>query len=465
MTDFSSVNLRILSPDGKQVLAELQTIDKVGQRAAGNATAIGANMRKSVTSARQLAFAATGVTSGLTGAVGAAGNLAESIAMSARNAKLAAGAGAIGALVSVALMVGVAWKKANDDMKEWNATMNQIASQTKIADLTGISAASDRLAKIEAITQAADKEVVALEKISNKEERAAAIVARRLQAQHEILALDREINRERQKAYEADVRQSAASLAQSAIAAGGLGLGPQARARFVGVNQLSARRDAALSDLSAEAQEKGYSPAQLKKLSDDIVADFANQKKVLEAELADMAGEVGQTFVSSLVGSIGDGITAALAAGGTIGDGFKAMTAGMLAGLGDMMVSIGTESLLAAKLMSAIVNALRSFAPEGAIGPSLALIAAGSVLKGFASRIGGSVGGSGASRSGYGSSSGQTIVERGLINPLNPAPNTAGLRAVQPINITALVYGSPDDPTMQRHFLNVIDAAQTRRGG
>lgn len=464
MTDFSSVNLRILSPDGKTVLAELQTIDKVGQRAAGNATAIGGNMRKSVTAARQLAFAASGVTQGLTGAVGAAGNLAESIAMSSRNAKIAAGAGAIGAIVSTALAVGLAWKKGQEQLQTFLATTQQLASQTKIADLAGRGAASDHLAKREAIIAAGARDADQLrETIKHEWQRNEALKARAALTQAQLRALDREVALERQKAFAADVRGTRASLAQSAIAAGGIGLGPMARERFVGVNQLEAQKQAAIDDLMATAIEKRYTPEQFDKLAGDITADFENQKKILIADLDEMANEVGQSFVSSLAGSISDGIVTAIASG-SIGDGFKALSAGLLGGLGQLMVDVGTQSLLAAKLMTAIVAALRAFAPEGAIGPSIALILAGSALKGLGSRAmqsGGIGGGAASGSSGFGGSG--TIIYRGLINPINPAPNTAGIQAIQPINLTALIFGSPDDPIMQRHFLTTLDKANARR--
>lgn len=462
---FSAVHLKILSPDGKTVLGELQQIDRAGQQAARNAGRIGANMRQSVNAARQLAFAAGGVTQGLTGAVGAAGQLAEQVSVTSRNAKVAAGATGIGALVTLGLTLGLVWKTSTEQLKAYQQAQDDLASQTKVAQVQGLGPGSELLAKREQVIATGDRELEQIRKMKLEDwQRNELLKARQKLTREQVAAVEREAARSRDRAF-GDMNVAAyGNLGDISAQLAASQLGPMGSARVLGGDAARTNRRNSLRELHRAADDHSFTKDQIEAQRQVIEQTFNEEMALLDASLADMAGQVGQSFTASLVDSIGGGIEAAVASG-NLGEGFKSMTAGMLAGLGDMMITIGTESLLAAKLMTAIVTALRSFSPEGAIGPAIALIAAGSVLKGLAARVSSKTGGGGAMYSGgsYGGSSG-TVIDRGLINPLNPAPNTAGLQAMTPIVFAPTIIGT-DDPRAQRELLTMVDKARSRREG
>lgn len=461
--DFSSVNLRILSPDGKTVLAELQTIDKVGQRTAQNAGRIGANLGRSVSAARSLAFAATGVSSGINGAANAAGVLAEQIALSTRNAKIAAGATGLAAIVAVAVSLGIVWKNATDELKEFNRQLNAIGSDTEIAQLRGRGPASDRKAQREAIWAAGEKELEQARKIKNEDERRVLLAAIYKRTREQIAALDREFIRTRDRAYGQERAAVADEIRLLEMQRSAAGMGPLTGARFQRTNEARMARDQALRELARDAEEKGYTDAQVGALGTLIRDRFAAESKLIEAELVQQAAQIGDAFVTSLAGSIADGISTAISAGG-IGAGFKALTGSILIGLGDMMIEIGTQSLLAAKLMLKIVTALRAFAPEGAIGPALLLIAAGGTAKGLGASMGGA-GGGGSGGGGSGSYSSGTIIDRGLVNPGNGVVTAPGTIRPRETMIFAPTIIGTDDPRAQRDIYRMWDRARVRRGG
>lgn len=470
MVDFSSVNLRITSSDGKTVLAELQTIDKVGQRAAGNATAIGGNMRKSVTAARQLSFAATGITQGLGGAVNAAGNLAEQIALSSRNAKVAAGAAGIGALVAVGATLAAIWKSATEQMETFNDQVNKIGGATEILRLQGRGPRSDLEAKRQAILIAGREELAAADKLKiNDEERLQLRTMIAKKTNEAVDALERETALRRSQAFKAgslSAQDEIEMLATQRLAAT---RDPAGAAFLLGGKQAEIKRRQALRELDQEASERQFTAQQVKERREQIQEIYQQEMDILGDELAQMGSEVADTFVGSLAGSIADGIAVAIQSG-SIGDGFKAMTGGILIGLGEMVQAIGVKSLLAAKLMTTIFESLRNFAPAGAIGPALALIALGGVLKGLGASMGGGGGGGGglgaSGFSGGGSfGGGNTIIDRGLVNPLNgvvTAPGTISAR--QSITVPITVIGAMD-ASAQRQIVKMVRLGLEREGG
>lgn len=415
-----------------------------------------ANLQKAAGSARQLSFAVGGAGRGIEGAAGAAGNLAEQFALVTRNAKLAASAAGIGALVSIGITIAAAFKEAEQQMKDFNATMNRLGSDIAIAQLKGISPANDLLAKKEAILAASQQEFDLVSKIANEDERRAAQAQVMKKRREEINALEREAARQRDREFgdrRADLTDEIRLLEVAASAAA---MGDTLHSRFImGGQTARVRRDSALRDL--QKNDAGLNDAQLRAQRELIEGRFRSEMRLLEADLATMAGQVGQTFVGALADGISHGIATAIRAG-SLGEGFRALTGAILIGLGDMVQQIGVQSLLAANLMASIVKALRAFAPEGAIGPAIALIALGGVLKGLGASMGGSGGRSGAGSGGSGG--GTRTITVGTVYP-GGAPNTSGITAAQPITLNATFIGARD-PKVQREMLELLKFASAR---
>ena len=227
-----------------------------------------------------------------------------------------------------------------------------------------------------------------------------------------------------------------------------------------------ALNDLARQDAIRKQRESGEDQGLTKRQIDDLVAginaQFDNIAQTIKNEhIKPLGDDLGRSFADSIAGGIAAGIQA-----GSVQKGFKVLLGGILSGLGHLMVSIGTESLLAASLFTVIVNALRSFAPEGAIAPALALIAAGGVLEGLGGAVS-SGGGGGGGYGGGGYGSGGTIVDRGIINPLAPLGYAGALsgsiQAKQPQVFNFAVIG-PRDATAQRMIQELVTNA-SKRGG
>jgi hypothetical protein len=87
--------------------------------AARNTAQIDHNLRAATSSARSLAFATAGVTGQLNGAVGASAVIAENIAKVSTNAKIAASATGIGAVVAILGTIAaftINWKKETEEV-------------------------------------------------------------------------------------------------------------------------------------------------------------------------------------------------------------------------------------------------------------------------------------------------------------------------------------------------------------
>lgn len=181
---------------------------------------------------------------------------------------------------------------------------------------------------------------------------------------------------------------------------------------------------------------------------------------------AELAVQLEQTFAMSVSMALTTGIVAGIEnaiASGNIGEGFKALAAVMLAGLGDAMVQFGIASLAASQLMDKIQKALAGFLPGGAIAASIAMIGLGAALKGTARAAfgrGGGGGGGGAAFSsisfGGGVSSGQTTQ---LIFGSTSATTAAGMQPRSATNVTII---GPNDPSAQRAMQELMAKANSR---
>lgn len=183
-----------------------------------------------------------------------------------------------------------------------------------------------------------------------------------------------------------------------------------------------------------------------------------------QRSVADAAIQLERTFAMSISTALTTGIIAGIenaVATGSIGEGFKALSTTLLAGLGDAMIQFGVQSAAFASLMDTIMTSLSSLIPGGALAASLAMIGIGAALKGVARGMfnSGSRGGGGAFSSvsfGGGMSSGQTTQ---LIFGSTSATTAAGMTPRSAMNVTII---GPNDPSAQRAMQELLAKADSR---
>jgi len=183
-----------------------------------------------------------------------------------------------------------------------------------------------------------------------------------------------------------------------------------------------------------------------------------------EKAAVEMAKQIETTFAASISMALTTGIVAGIEnaiATGNIGEGFKALSGTLLAGLGDAMIQFGTQSAVFANLMNSILTSLSSLIPGGALAASLAMIGIGAALKGVARGMfgGGSRGGGSASSVvsfGGGMGSGQTTQ---IVFGATSATAAAGMTPRQAMNVTII---GPNDPTAQRAMQELMNKANSR---
>jgi tape measure domain-containing protein len=197
-----------------------------------------------------------------------------------------------------------------------------------------------------------------------------------------------------------------------------------------------------------------------------------NQAQTLLDQMRMEAGEIGlelretftMTIATGIAMGIADGLVAgfqAAFAGGGIGEGFKALTAAMLGGLGSMLIAFGTKALLASQLMADLRASLASFDPTGSVGRSLAIIALGAALKGAAqASFGGAPGGGGRGSMGLFSGGGMSALPtQQIIFGATSATTAAGMTPRQSMNVTII---GPNDPSAQRAIQELMTKANSR---
>lgn len=401
------------------------------------------NLRKSVGEARSLSFALAGVSGHLGGAVNSASQLAEGIARVSKNAKIAAsatGIGAIVALIGSAVAFVIDWK---DTTKEINREMASIARKTAIINAKG--AGDTRKATELEIADAMEEEVLAAQKLET-------IFRKFPQLQQAIKdkadAARRAAKSERDRSFEDRQFEQRTKF----------GL------EFAGLkSERDARRAEAAAEMERQLREmranrEGFSPVDVLSWEQDIKDEYLAALMRIDHDIAaPFAFAVGQSIANSLA----DGIATAVRTG-NLGEGFKALTGGILMALGSMMQAIGTEVLIASQFMLTIKKALAALMPEIAIPAALGLIAFGGVLQGLGASMGGRGGGGRGAGSSYGYGGGSTTTYIGVSSPA-PAPNVIGL-APQPVNNFYASFFGPRDPKVQREFLELMRLA-TARGG
>jgi exonuclease VII small subunit len=192
------------------------------------------------------------------------------------------------------------------------------------------------------------------------------------------------------------------------------------------------------------------------------VSQFANAIQASEQDLIEaFAGErFGEAVGSTLVDSLANGIEQAVASG-RLGEGFKALGATLLSGLGDAMMSFGKASVGFATLMNKIKVGLATLNPGAALAASIALVGIGAALKGAARGMFGGGGGGGFGGGGLALAGGGRMNDtftRVTYGPTN-ANVAAGMEPRGAMNITVI---GPNDPQAQRQIQELISKGARR---
>lgn len=412
-------------------------------------------LKKGTNSARSLSLALAAGNNNLGLAVHAAAELAEALAKAskaARIAEMATGIGVVVAAIGTVIAATVSWI---DKEKEIAQSISEVQAATRA--LNAEAANNPRAAQEERITAEKNKQLAAIEKeqaamfglnkhLHDYSKLLAAVNAQAAAAERELVAgINRQFLRTREDLAGA-ARQQTPGLGFLSDLQRQLALNREARAEAIRHQQ-------------EQGADQGMEQFQIDELVATINDQFNNAAELIKNDhIKPLGDELGRSFA----GSIADGIASGVASG-SIEKGFRALAGGMLVGLGQMMVTIGTQSLLAANLFTKIIQAFQEFAPEGAIGPSLALIALGGLTMGLGAALGagGGHGGGGGYGGGYGGG-GTTIIDRGLINPANSAVMSPGI--LVPRESTTIFLIGEDDPRAQRSLYNMVNKAKTRIG-
>lgn len=203
-----------------------------------------------------------------------------------------------------------------------------------------------------------------------------------------------------------------------------------------------------------------------------MIKNLASDPKVMaQAQIAAdaTAKQMREVFAESIGNSISEGIAGGFERGfstGSIGEGFKALTATLLSGLGSAMIRFGTASQGFALLQVKIMKGLSSLNPALTIASAMTMIAIGGALKGVAQGMFGGGGGGGrtsATTPGSFGSSGMGMQGDGNVTRLIFGATSATTAAgMTPRNATNVTIIGPDDPKAQRAIQELISKGNTR---
>lgn len=504
MTKFAEVEMPITTPGDKAALALLRELDRRAQETARNGGAAASSaivqvQSKSATAARSIAgniamIAAAGEAT--------AGSLKGILAQGANIAFMFGATGAIGGAIA---LTGLAiYNLFNRTRAEIEATALKARQELeKIARAGDLGSAAQRaqylfsgdpfaaaFGKHEGESDAAfERRRLGLQgiqaAIAEQERRRAGAAGggaldqqRRTAAYNEIFRL-REQERLLRQEYEATI-----PVVQKLAAAEG------ERAAFQ-LQQLREATEKERGDLLGRLLSGGrpenqllgkpYATANLLDLSDSMLKGIQERlrkappiptteltpelERILNAEM--LAENIGNSFGATLAESIAAGF-ANIFEGGRFGarleNGFRAMAGAVLRGLGSVFQQIGITALAGMKLIATIKDAISSWAPGLGIPAALGLIALGAVLQAGGNSLAnsgqGGVGGGG----GYASNTGQTVINRGIINPLNQVvTNPASIQARPTINLFATIIGK-NDASAQRDLVDMVKLGLSRSG-
>jgi hypothetical protein len=506
--NFSSVNLRILSPDGKTVLAELQTIDRAAVRTARNAgdttsAALSQVQRQAAMSARQIAGNVAQIAT-----VGAA--TAESMkGILTQGANLAFMFGTGGAIAGAVALTGMAivsfFRTARSEMEATaRKAMEELGRLAESGDAGAIGGrfgiatklfSGDRFA-----ARREDEGAVAFEvrrrgiqgarqQITEMQAGIADAMARGVsgpalaQLQRSLTTWQTELDKVVRR-YEGLLGLMREMEEQIGFAAGRTVAG--AKVSFSEGEDRAARDrlDKLLAVPRLSAKAIGFDPKAINpiELRDEMLQTIREGLRdvppipatALTPELQEivridnLANSIGMSFGSAVVGGLTAGIVSALTGGG-LGGGFEALTGAVLVGLGQMAIRIGTESAAFLSFMQVIQDAIANFMPGLGLAGALGLIGLGSALVaiggGMGGRSRGGMGGRGGSGSyGYGGGGIPSVIDRGLINPLSGVVTAPGTITPRESIVNHWTIIGENDPRAQRAVYSMWDKANRRRG-
>jgi len=189
----------------------------------------------------------------------------------------------------------------------------------------------------------------------------------------------------------------------------------------------------------------------------DVARAEFNQQ--MESFAADLDTQLKNTLVDGLV----SGIESAIASG-SIKQGFKALGATILSGIGNILIQLGSAMLPVSKLVAKLWASLASLNPVAMAAAAVGMIAIGAAMRGVAGRIagGGMAGGGGGNVSGFSApalaSSGAMTLPTQFYGPTAAgAANT--IERVNPVNVTII---GPNDPAAQRQMQELLRNANRR---
>lgn len=442
--------------------------------AANDANNLDAALKKGTGSARNLSIAMAEGGQNIAHAARAAGELAEAIAKASNAAKFAEGIGTIVTVLLTAVAATVLWETKQRAIKQ---AITETAEATKALNAEAVNSPREAaeiriLAEKQKQLHAIDEEKKALLGLGGVlHDYSKQIAAVNEQAVAAIRSLNAGVTREfntRLAQVASDTVKNSPNFVFKGDEERQLILNELARqdeVRQLLEQKLGDVGPAMLNKLVAGGMKVSdlppgvggdFDPIQLERLIKAIGDKFTNLGQTIQNEhIKPLGDQLGRSFADSIAGGIAAGLQS-----GSIQKGFKALLGGMLSGLGHLMVEIGTQSLLAASLFSSVIRALKDFAPEGAILPSLALIALGGALEAAGGAVGsGGGGGGGGYGGGYGGGSGGTVIDRGIINPLNSAPGAILGRSFGTVNATII---GVNDPSAQRMLQEMVRKANAR---
>lgn len=203
-------------------------------------------------------------------------------------------------------------------------------------------------------------------------------------------------------------------------------------------------------------------PALVGESVDGVLADV--ERFVSEQErYQGVRDALAEGMAGSLADGIGDGIARAVATG-SLSEGFQALGASMLSGLGGMIRSFGEQALVTSTLMLKLKASLASLNPAAGVAVSLAMIGLGAALQGAAQRAFGGGGGMGVSLSGgsFGGGGGNLpqIIDRGIIGGALGTP--AAPVTAQRSSVTNVTIIGPNDPSAQRQMYELLTNGAAR---
>jgi hypothetical protein len=259
-----------------------------------------------------------------------------------------------------------------------------------------------------------------------------------------------------------DIKNEATSAAAAVKDLGETFKAPEMGAGFVALQEMQRTQREALARTAARSAPLAPTPITLPTFTLDAEAarKLEEDLRRMQEELAPLL-QFGESIGTSLVDSIAAGIERA-AESGRLSDGFRAMAATLLSGLGSAMITFGKSSAAFAGLMAKIRLAFETLNPAAGLAASLAMIGLGAALKGAASgmfggRSGGGGGGGGLAFAGAGAGASNSFREFRVGD--TATATAAGMGPMNPVSVTVI---GPNDPVAQRQILTLIRNGERR---